>query len=310
MSHQCMLEIITSDRIDYCGTCKKEHGYDCPKDKKNKLLVLKGLPASGKSTIARELVDKGWKRVNKDDLRAMIDNSKHSKGKENIIKNCEKFMAAHFLTLNYNVVVDDTNFGYEDYWKEVAESAGADFEIQLVDTPLMVCIERDSKRGDKSVGTKVIFNMYNKFLKPKAPEYSDDKQNCYVWDIDGTLALMNGRSPYDYTQVSTDIPNHNITMIARLIAQSGLPMILVSGREDFCMQETMDWLKNNSIPFNALYMRKSGDYRNDSEIKKEIYETILKPKYNVLAVFDDRNRVVDMWRSLGLTTLQVAYGYF
>lgn len=277
---------------------------------KNKLLVLKGLPASGKSTLARELVDKGWKRVNKDDLRAMIDNSKHSKGKENLVKAYEKSAALTLLELGYNVVVDDTNFGYEDYWKEVAEIAGVDFEVRLVDTPLMVCIERDSKRGDKSVGEKVIFGMYEKYLKPQEPKYDDNKVNCFVWDIDGTLAKRNGRSPYDYTKVTTDLPNHSITMIARLVAQSGLPMILVSGREDSCREDTVLWLNQNAIPFNGLYMRKAGDYRNDSEIKKEIYNNILEPNYNIIAVFDDRNRVVDMWRSLGLTCLQVDYGYF
>jgi hypothetical protein len=57
-------------------------------------------------------------------------------------------------------------------------------------------------------------------------------------------------------------------------------------------------------------MRKSGDYRKDYEVKKEIYETYIKDKFNVLCVLDDRQSVVDMWRSLGLTCLQVNYGDF
>lgn len=276
----------------------------------NKLLILKGLPASGKSTYAKELVAKGYKRVNKDDLRAMIDDSKWSKPNEEVIQKLEQEIVARLLTNNYNVVVDDTNFGWEAKWEAFAKSYVSEFEIKFFDTPLMECIERDSKRGDKSVGSKVIMRMYNQFLKPEPPEYSDDKQNCYIFDIDGTLAKMNGRSPYDMTKISTDTPNHNITMIARILSASGLPIIVVSGRTDDCREETHKWLEENSIPCHALRMRKTGDVREDSIVKKEIYDNELSKKYNVLAVFDDRNRVVEMWRSLGLTCLQVDYGNF
>lgn len=276
----------------------------------NKLLILKGLPASGKSTYAKELVAKGWKRVNKDDLRAMIDDSKWSKQNEEVIQKLEQEIIARLLINDYNVVVDDTNFGWEAKWEAFAKSYVVDFEIKFFDVPLMECIERDSKRGDKSVGAKVIQRMYDKYLKPEPPKWSEEKLNCYIFDIDGTLAKMNGRSPYDMTKISTDIPNHNITMIARIISKSGLPIIIVSGREDSCRDETEDWLINNNIPFNELFMRKTGDNRNDAIIKREIYDLELKDKYNILAVFDDRNRVVDMWRSLGITCLQVDYGNF
>lgn len=272
--------------------------------------MLKGLPSSGKSTYAKELVAQGYKRVNKDDLRAMIDDGKWSREREKLIKICEYEQVILHIKNGYNVVVDDTNFGYEDYWKKLAEEYNVEFEIKFFDTPVMECVARDAKRGEKSVGAKVIFGMYDKYLKPKPPEYSDDKQNAYIFDIDGTLAKMTGRSPYDYTQVHTDVPNHNITMIARLLKQSGLPIILCSGRKEECREATQEWLRNNSIPWDYLYMRATGDNRKDSIIKKEIYDAHIKDKYNVLAVFDDRDQVVQMWRSLGLTCLQVDYGNF
>lgn len=276
----------------------------------SKLLILKGLPASGKSTYAKDLVKKGWKRVNKDDLRDMIDNNTWSKEKEKYIVNIEQFIVAHFLASGFNVVVDDTNFAWEDTWKQLATNEGSDYEVKFFDVPVMECVARDAKRGDKSIGAKPIFRMYNQYLKPKPPEWSIDKQNCYIFDIDGTLAEMNGRSPYDYTKVDTDLPRHNITMIARVLSSTGLPIILLSGRQDDCREQTTKWLQENNIPFDKLLMRKSGDIRNDAIIKREIYENEIKPYYNVLAVFDDRNRVVDMWRSLGLDCLQVNYGNF
>lgn len=276
----------------------------------SKLLILKGLPACGKTTFAKELVNKGWKRVNKDDMRMMIDGSKWSRNNEKNILTLEKDLALFMLDSGFNVVVDDTNFAHEKAWKEVADNIKAEFEVKFFDVPVMECVERDSKRGDKSVGAKVIFRMYDQYLRPKPPEWSDNKQNCYVFDVDGTLAKMNGRSPYDYSLVHTDTVNHNVAMIARLLAQSGLPIIIVSGRTDDCKFETAKWLYDNNIPHDKIFMRKTGDNRNDAIVKREIYEKELKDKYNILAIFDDRNRVVDMWRSLGLTCLQVEYGNF
>lgn len=274
-----------------------------------KLLVLKGLPASGKSTYAKELVAKGWKRVNKDDLRAMIDDSKWSKDNEKGVLESERDLAHIYLNRGFNVVVDDTNFSQEFSWREFAANHGSEFEVKCFDTPVMECIERDAKRGEKSVGAKVIMGMYNQYLKPKSVAYRGDLRNCYIFDIDGTLALMNGRSPYDYTKVHTDVENSDISNLCRVLAKNS-EIVIVSGRTDDCKEQTMQWLAQHSIPYNEIHMRKTGDSRNDAIIKKEIYYTSLKDRFNILAVFDDRNRVVEMWRSLGLTCLQVAYGNF
>lgn len=280
-----------------------------------KLLMLKGLPASGKSTLAKELVEMGWKRVNKDDLRLLVDNGKWSEKNERMIVDLEHVMIKQLLSQGFRVVVDDTNFHalHEKELAKIAKEYGADFEVKFFDVPVEECIERDSKRGDKMVGKNVIMKMYNKYLKPeppKAPEYDPQKQDCYIFDIDGTLAKMTGRSPYDYTKVSTDIENKPIADICRKLDTSTVRIIIVSGRVSDCKEETRQWLSDNNIPHDILYMRESGDMRNDAIVKREIYLEKIQPSHNVLAVFDDRNRVVDMWRSFGLTCLQVNYGDF
>lgn len=275
--------------------------------------MMKGLPGCGKTTEAMKLVEEqNFKRVNKDDLRAMIDSSKWSKENEKQIIEARDLLVIQYLDAGYNVVVDDTNFhpSHIETLAEIADNCDADFEVKFIDTPVMECIRRDALRGDKSVGAKVIMGMYNQYLKPEPPEWDENKQNAYVFDIDGTLALMDGRSPYDYSKVDTDILNYNIAMIARILYSTGLPILVVSGRPDSCAKDTIEWLRNNGIPFTRLAMRREGDTRSDEIVKREIYENLIKPEYNVLAVFDDRNRVVDMWRSLGLTCLQVNYGFF
>lgn len=275
--------------------------------------MMKGLPGSGKSTEALRMVkEEGYKRVNKDDLRAMIDGGKWSKINEKDIVEARDLLVIHYLDNGFNVVVDDTNFAGEhmDNLREIADNCDADFEVRFIDTPVYECIERDLKRGDKSVGSKVILGMYFKYLR-KDSEWKENKQNAFMFDIDGTLARMVDRSPFDYTKVHTDMVNHNIAMILRcLMGNTGLPIIIMSGRKAECYEETKKWLAENNVPFDELFMRETEDNRKDSIIKEELYYKYVEPFYNIIGVFDDRNQVVDMWRSKGLTCLQVDYGGF
>lgn len=306
------IKIETSPRIDYCGACKKEHGYDCPKDmNENKLLMLKGLPGCGKTTYALKLVAKGWKRVNKDDLRSMIDGGKWSNVNEDGIVETRDLLIIQYLDEGFNVVVDDTNLApiHEETLSEIADNCDAEFMVKEFNTPVYECIERDAKRGDKSVGSKVILNMYFKYIE-KDFQYNDHKESAYIFDIDGTLARMTDRSPYDYSKVSTDKINPSVALICRLLSELKFPIILCSGRKEECRAETESWLLNNGIHYNTLFMRQTGDDRKDAIVKEEIYHNNIEPLYNIIGVFDDRNQVVDMWRSLGLTCFQVNYGGF
>lgn len=87
-------------------------------------------------------------------------------------------------------------------------------------------------------------------------------------------------------------------------------ILLVSGRPDTYKVETVKWLKAHKIYYNKLIMRKGNDHRNDSIVKKEIYENEIKPEFNVKFCVDDRQRVVDAWRELGLVALQCSKGDF
>ena len=135
------------------------------------------------------------------------------------------------------------------------------------------------------------------------------KPKAIIVDIDGTLAHMQGRSPYDYTQVHTDAIDLVIRDIVNRYSDTHV-VLIVSGRKDECYEATLDWLIDNQITYRKLYMRPSDDKREDSVLKREIYEQEILPNYEVDFVLDDRNRVVKMWREIGLKCLQVADGDF
>ena len=131
-----------------------------------------------------------------------------------------------------------------------------------------------------------------------------------ICDIDGTIAHRGNRSPYDWSRVGQDIPDETMLSILPMFIANGYRIILVSGRDSVCRQDTKDWLDKYSVPYHRLYMRAKDDNRKDYIVKREIYEKLIKPKYEVLLVLDDRNQTVEMWRDVGLKCLQVAEGDF
>ena len=129
-----------------------------------------------------------------------------------------------------------------------------------------------------------------------------------ICDLDGTLALHNGRSPFEYHKCDTDLPNRPVV---ELVKRLGMPVIYISGRDDSCFRLTKQWLAAQELPEGELFMRKTGDQRKDALVKRELYEQHVVGRYQILFVLDDRDQAVELWRKeLGLTCLQVAYGNF
>lgn len=280
-----------------------------------KVLLLRGLPASGKSTYAKELVSKNhkWVRVNKDDLRAMMNNGEFSGKLEKQVVKTEREIAENALKLGKNVVIDDTNFNptHEEYFRQLAKTYKAEFEVKFFDTPLEECIKRDNKRPN-GVGETVIRRMYNQYLKPKSAIYEHNKSlpKAVICDIDGTLAHMKDRSPYDWSRVGEDKIDPIIKNLLNTLKEKHIKILFVSGRDEVCRKETNEWLRENGIPHAPLFMRRENDSRQDSVVKREIFERCIRDLYDIEFVLDDRDQVVDMWRSLGLKCLQVAEGDF
>ena len=302
-----------------------------------KIIFCKGLPASGKSTWASQYCKDNinFIRLNKDDLREELQELNKqdtwNRDFEKLILDTQREKGISLLKSGKSIIIDDTNFSniHWGYWNNIAEKMGISIELKYFDTPVDECVDRDKHR-EKSVGEDVIRSMYKKYVKHNISKIDSrfiikqDKSlpKCIIVDIDGTLALINGRNPYDDTLIHTDKPNKYIVDIVnrfkRLydyewVSSNGRinnRIILMSGRMDKCRNQTEKWLKDNIIPYDILYMRKTDDFRQDSIVKKELYEEHIKGKYYVEAVFDDRDQVVKMWRDEGLLCCQVYYGNF
>jgi predicted kinase len=280
-----------------------------------RVLVLVGLPASGKSTFANELLLKEsgkWVRSNKDSLREMAHAARWSSSNEKFILKLRDQIIMMALEDGKHVIVDDTNFGsHIDHIRELVKGlAVVEVNNSFLQVSVEECIRRDLLRP-KSVGKDVILEMYHKYIEvpTPAPVYDAALPDAIIVDMDGTLSLLNGRSPYN-TAICDRDPANQPVLDAVLLWQKFVKVIIMSGRTDDCLPQTKKWLAQYGVEATGIFMRTTGDQRKDSIVKQELFNQNILGKYNIKFVLDDRKQVVQMWRGLGLTVFQVAEGDF
>ena len=155
-----------------------------------------------------------------------------------------------------------------------------------------------------------------------------DMKKKVIFDLDGTLALIDKRRAlatdngkmnwdvfFDGDHIKLDVPNTPVIKMAQMLKSQGFDIVIFSGRSKATKDATKDWLNKHDVPFDLLKMRptdKHWHFMKDSDLKEFWLDDIFPGLEinDIFAVFDDRNQVVDMWRSRGLTTFQVAEGDF
>jgi predicted kinase len=295
-----------------------------------RLVVLVGPPACGKSTYSKEFLSQNpdFIRVNRDDLRFMSRGTPTtSKPISKLLRDSSFEMVFSALKLGINVLLDNTHC-FSTEIKPIKEAFGSIANIEYADLGKGLTLEellaRDAAR-EKSVGEKVLKDFFEAYKSLKIPKNSSPKvkltfskvasnpnlPKAVIFDIDGTLATMGKRSPYDFKRVDVDLPNLKVIQHYRLWrAQEGVKVFVVSGRDAKCRQLTESWLERHGVAYDGLFMRPEGDSRSDVLVKHEIFEQEFRDKFDIQVVFDDRDKVVAMWREIGLTCFQVAPGDF
>lgn len=148
--------------------------------------------------------------------------------------------------------------------------------------------------------------------KPSTP-------NCFVFDIDGTLADNSHRARHlkkvtkDWDAYHAEVMADRVIPHMRQLVWALCDSLLVfcSGRHESLRRQTTDWfLREGLVVPRNLYMRKDGDHRPDHVVKRELLAEMRADGFEPIMVFDDRNSVVKMWREAGVPCAQVADGDF
>ena len=149
---------------------------------------------------------------------------------------------------------------------------------------------------------------------------------CYIVDIDGTVADVTHRlhfiqrAPKDweafFSACKDDKPIEHMRLLLRAIQTrykhepSSPEIVYVTGRPESTKEDTLDWLCRHDFPIAPIFMREDGDHRLDVLFKKKMLHKLRYLGYEPVLVFEDRARVVKMWRDNGVPCAQVSRGEY
>jgi len=296
-----------------------------PQTEQLKVIICKGLPGAGKTAWAKGLAaiyPDTYVRVSKDDIRKLLHDSRWDQESEKLVLDAQDALIMTCLGRGKNVIVDNTNLAPK-HESRIRNLVGDKVVVEIKDftnVPLEECLERDKYRPNP-VGEDTIRRMWQKYLAPPVPliKHNPELPNCILVDIDGTLALRGDRGIYEFDKALTDSANPAVYKLVQLInvysslftsSADKIYIVIVTGRKSKYRHLLEKWLQLYNISYKECFMRRTDDERKDSIIKKEIYDQYIRNTYNVVFVVEDRQRNVDMFRSLGLTVFQVAPGNF
>ncbi len=296
---------------------------------KPRIIILTGISASGKSSWARDYVHRHHEAViiSRDSIRALLwgrcdaSYQKHPRlsAREQDVSKVQFKLVQQCLDDSKTVIIDDTNLSLSVINSFSKAFANYDISYRKFDIELEFAIQRDLAR-ERTVGSDIIKEQFERLktlqktfdfqprltkVLPSIPRNEIDPK-AYIFDVDGTLSNnVSGRSFYDWNRVGEDKVRVCVKECAIALNERGFRIIICTGRDACCRDLTSSWLKDNDVPFTELHMRPENDLRQDSIVKEELWRDICS-RYNVVALFDDRQQVVDHGRRLGLQVFQVA----
>lgn len=297
-----------------------------------------GVSSSGKSTYAKSEVKKSrglLVEVNRDNTRKSLfavggwGEYKFNNDRENLVSEINKAAVNSAVAAKKNVIISDTNLSpvYRKFWQEFAANVGYEYRELWFNVELDELLARNKTRGPWKLDPERVKAMHEQFVEQFNPEIhtsyvpdyavetelyepSTSLPSAVMFDTDGTTAHMHNRGPFEWDKVGQDLPKYNVINHAKDLKARGVTIINLSGRDGCCKEATAEWYKKVGMPCDFHFQREAGDQRPDDVIKKEIFFRDIAPKFNVLYAVDDRKKVVDMWRSIGLECWEVQESNF
>jgi predicted kinase len=310
---------------------------------KGELIILVGISGSGKSTWSQkewELNPTKTVIVNRDKIRELLFGFTEAQSVlyyqrtdlnklENQVTKYQDELISFSLRNGKKVIVDNTHLK-QSYLNEYSKYDCSKRFI-LFNINRNEAVERDRNRK-RRVGSTVIDSQIKQLNTLLGKNYvlgeglqqmpegifevdfdlkSENKTivqctmlpKAIICDIDGCLAQMTDRNPYDWNRVYEDKVQEHIKNIVNFHFENGYEVFIFTGRDGSCYGLTKEWLEDNGVKFHHLYSRKEKDQRKDSVIKEELFREHVMNKYYVELVIDDRMQVIRMWNDLGLTVL-------
>ncbi|ALY08413.1 polynucleotide kinase [Arthrobacter phage Thunderclap] len=312
--------------------------------KKPVMYIYRGLPGIGKSRDARQFQNQSIQSgrlaviIERDIIRRELNPERtdwYTKEFELEVTNLHRSRIQAALHIGADVLVADTNLPNSNVKQLMRLGVNAGADIEIIDMrdpkhyPLEMALSQNALRHwSKVVPEEFIIDRYERFIKnhpltnpdlpaPAAggeefeiePYVQGNGKRAYIFDIDGTLAIMGDRGPYDGHLVHLDTVEENVATVLDLLEQNYY-IYIVTGRDEKYRYITEKWLSDAGIVYDKLLMRPTqpdGEKKTeDSIVKYRLFQEHIAPERpRIMGVFDDRHRVLRMWRKLGLTTFHI-----
>lgn len=298
------------------------------------LIILYGISGSGKSFFAKRWLDTHRDAivVNRDELARILAplSGPRENERQKLITALSRELIRNAL-LRGATVLADGNYLALDHVKGLllAVPSGCSVQVRIFETPALECMTRLlSEKGHAGVDMALIqqqealflanYKQVTAFVADEVSKRAPIVQNpelppCYVFDIDGTLAIRGDRGPYDESKVHLDIAHPDVVALAKTLrgysGVTGHVIHICTGRTEACREATEKWLHDVGISYYTLQMRAVEDKRPDYMVKEDMWRSIVEVNY-ISMMYDDRSQVVSQARALGFTVAQVQYGEF
>lgn len=310
------------------------------------IILTLGISGSGKTYWSKQWAEEDPEhriRLNYDDIRCMFGKYWVPDRREQLVKDTFMYALRQAMYMGYDIVIDNMSNLNPKHQKEYEklieennsfeESPKYELKYKLFDTPVEICIERDSKRPIP-IGEKIIKQQWRQYrtsiIQQSIKEMLENQvvQNiklphCIIVDMDATLCFNTNGRPFWGTdadeRVIDDVPNTPVVELVKHYKEApygsnpytyGRNVIIVTGRSESARVGTEMWLKKYGVPYDKILMRTDGDMTKGDELKRILYENEIRDKYYVDFVLEDSTKVVKMYRDLGLTVLQPNEGKF
>lgn len=305
-----------------------------------KILLVRGLPGSGKSTWAAKWVEEDPQnrfRVNRDDIRFELFGMYYLKAdahgttqeKEAHVTHIQNNLTEKALREGKSVVIDNTNLDPRVFktFGDIAKRHNVDMVNKDFPVDIEECIRRNNAR-DRVVPEHAIRAMQKNYMGPngefhmfpntyptKAFKAPTVRREAVLFDMDGTLAdvsqirerFMIGKyRNFDaFHRNSLWVPPHEeVLQMAYDADNAGYSIVISTARNEAYREVTQAWLDKNNVNYENIYMRKDGDFRPDYQAKKDIHADITK-HYDIVHAVDDRKEVIQLWQENGIYTTVV-----
>ncbi len=299
---------------------------------KRQIILLQGPPRSGKTTWAKT----HWDTAPLDTYVYMIsthDLSWKSTDRGYIINTLDTVLETErkaimerlsYYDRDWDIIVDAYNANPKrvQEFEKLANKMGAELVIKQFYIPYSESYKRNKEVGVHSkeyIPRDVLAGFYDTYYHEWYRDELTDKRvirqpeptlpPCIICDLDATLALHQGREPFEWDRLLTDKIDPRLRDLLNFHMTSGTKVFFLTGRTQRARLDTLMWLQNPKQGLCdgwELITRSQGDFSSGDVYKLKMYEQLIQGKYNVLCVFEDSNKCVKMWRELGLLTCQVA----